>query len=274
MAKNQKALVFISHITEEKEIALALKQLVETTFLNMIDVFVSSDATDIKAGSRWLDEITNALKKCKVEIILASPMSVKRPWINWEGGAGWIRDIKVIPLCHSGMVPTSLPLPLNTLQAATATEQNELEIIFPVLAEAVGSSVPKADFSEFIQAVKNFEAESKQIKEQAEKSPIAPTDGLLPHEQEALVRIADEVGSFEDGTSAAYIRRKLVESGLRKFAVNLAMAALRRKDLIETYSLQDPQDGEMYTVVRITAKGWDWLEANKDMLNLHDEPPE
>ena len=51
----QKPLVFISHITEEKEIAHALKQLVEKTFLNMIEVFVSSDPTSIRLGGKWLD---------------------------------------------------------------------------------------------------------------------------------------------------------------------------------------------------------------------------
>jgi hypothetical protein len=59
----RKPLVFISHITEEKEIAVALKDLVEATFLNMIDVFVSTDSKSIKMGRKWLDEITDALKK-------------------------------------------------------------------------------------------------------------------------------------------------------------------------------------------------------------------
>src|SRR5947209_10183307 len=143
----QRPLVFISHIMEEKEIALALKRLVESTFLNMIEVFVSSDPTSIKLGRKWLDEITHALKNCAVEIILASPESVKRPWINFEAGSGWIRDIPVIPLCHSNMVPSKLPAPLGSLQAATATEESQLKLIFPVLAQSVGCTLPHIDFT-------------------------------------------------------------------------------------------------------------------------------
>lgn len=70
--------VFISHISEEKEIAQKLKQVIESSFLGLIEVFVSSDADSIRLGKKWLESITDALKKCKIEIILASPESVKR----------------------------------------------------------------------------------------------------------------------------------------------------------------------------------------------------
>lgn len=97
-----KPVVFISHITEEKEMAMELKKLIEESFLGMLDVFVSSDENSISSGSKWLDNITSALSSCAIELILCSPNSVKRPWINFEAGAGWVRDIPVIPLCHSG----------------------------------------------------------------------------------------------------------------------------------------------------------------------------
>ncbi len=152
-----KPLLFISHIAAEKEVAIALKTLVEREFLNMIDVFVSSDDSTIGLGQKWLDAITDALRRCVVEIIVASPVSVKRPWINFEAGSGWIRNIPVIPLCHSGMAPSSLPIPLNLLQAAVATEVSQLKLVFPVLAKALGSASPSPDFDAFIQQVKDFE---------------------------------------------------------------------------------------------------------------------
>lgn len=152
-----KKLVFISHIHEEKEIANAFKELIEKSFLGMIEVFISSNDSNIGMGQRWLDNITGALKNASVEILLCSPKSVERPWINFEAGAGWIKDIPVIPLCHSGMTPSKLPIPLNMLQAATASELPGLKLIFPVLANAIGSAVPNVDFSDFIEKVKDFE---------------------------------------------------------------------------------------------------------------------
>lgn len=85
---NAKPIVFISHIDDEKEIAGAFKTLIEKEFLGLIDVFVSSHARSIELGQRWLDEITKALKHCKIEFIICSPISIQRPWINFEAGAG------------------------------------------------------------------------------------------------------------------------------------------------------------------------------------------
>jgi len=155
---NPKSLVFISHITEEKELALEFKSLVEGAFLGLIDVFVSSDENSIHLGQRWLDQITVALRTCAVEIILCSTKSVKRPWINFEAGAGWVRDIPVIPLCHSGTTPSSLPMPLNLLQAAAANQISSLKLVFPVLAQALGAKTPTVDFAGFVSTVQNFEA--------------------------------------------------------------------------------------------------------------------
>ena len=148
-----KKIVFISHITEERELAIALKELIESSFLGMIDVFVSSDEHNISLGQKWLDNITTALKTCTIEIVLCSPKSILKPWINFEAGAGWIRDIPVIPLCHSGIEPEKLPLPLNLLQATKISELSGLKLVFPVLANAIGAKTPNIDFSEFLEKV-------------------------------------------------------------------------------------------------------------------------
>lgn len=152
-----KPIVFISHITEEAELAKELKKILEESFLGMLDVFVSSDEGSLSAGTRWLDDITDSLSNCKVELILCSEKSITRPWINFEAGAGWIRNIPVIPLCHSGMEPSELPIPLNMLQAAKLSEVSSLKLVFPVLAEAINSKTPKLDFADFIEKVKEFE---------------------------------------------------------------------------------------------------------------------
>lgn len=152
-----KPVVFISHITEEKELAIELKHLIEESFLGMLEVFVSSDENSIGSGDRWLDNITEALKNCVIELILCSPESVKRPWINFEAGAGWIRGISVIPLCHSGMEMSRLPIPLNLLQAVKMSEISSLKLIFPVLATAIGATCPKIIFNDFVNRVKQLE---------------------------------------------------------------------------------------------------------------------
>lgn len=156
---SNKPLLFISHISEEKNLALKFKELIDEAFLGMIDVFVSSDENSIQMGQRWLDKVSNALKSCAVEIVICSPISVKRPWINFEAGAGWVRDIPVIPLCHSGMNPTSLPNPLNLLQAGLLSDIGSMKLVFPLLATSLGSSSPNVDLVNFVDFAKNFEDE-------------------------------------------------------------------------------------------------------------------
>jgi hypothetical protein len=157
MVADRKPLVFISHLTEEGEVAVLLRDLVEHHFLDMIEMFISSDERSIEMGRRWLELVTERLKRCAIEIVLCSPISVDRPWIHFEAGAGWIRDIPVIPLCHSGMSRDQLPVPLNMLQAANATDSLDLDRVFRVLAEAIGARNPTVDFTEFVGAVRAFE---------------------------------------------------------------------------------------------------------------------
>ncbi len=267
----QKPIVFISHITEEKEIASSLKKLVENTFLNMIDVFVSSDPSSIKMGKRWLDEITIALKSCAIEIVLASPKSVSRPWINFEAGSGWIREIQVIPLCHSGMKPGRLPAPLNSLQGAIATEKSDLERIFPVLAAAVGSGLPSAvNYQEFISTVLSFENDSKIIASHNEKNKIEDDTNLHAHEKSVIIEIANKITDPDDGIPIWGIKQDILKQGeFNSLAISLAFKTLSRKSFIEIYtdSNNDSYNQE-FKAVKIREEGWEWFEENKNNLDL------
>lgn len=182
----KRKLVFISHITPEKEIAIAFKSLISNAFLGMIDVFVSSDPESIGMGGRWLDDITDGLKRAAAEIVFASPVSVARPWINFEAGAGWVRKIPVIPICHSGMTPGNLTPPLSNLQAATASKPNELANVFLRLAKTLECQLPSVDFDEFINVVRAYEDTSRKIDEAERKSLTPEIGGLREYELATL----------------------------------------------------------------------------------------
>lgn len=152
-----KPIVFISHITQEVSLAELLKERISQDFLGMIDVFVSSDDNSILLGSKWLDNIGTALQTAKVEIVICSHDSIMKPWINFEAGAGWVKGIPIVPICHSGLRPVELPIPLNMLQGITANDQSGLKKLYSLLAAQLGASVPSQSFDEFIEAVKKFE---------------------------------------------------------------------------------------------------------------------
>jgi len=73
---------------------------------------VSSDLHNITAGDIWLGNLQSALSSARLMIVLCSPYSVTRPWVNFETGSAWFKKIPVIPLCHSGQRLENLPLPL------------------------------------------------------------------------------------------------------------------------------------------------------------------
>jgi hypothetical protein len=148
MARKQ---IFISHISKETLLAQELKHRLTTDFLGLPEIFVSSDRTTIEAGEKWLDEIEKALKAADLVLVMASRESVGRPWVNFEAGAVWLRGIPLIPVCHSGVTPASLPMPLNLLQGALLTDPDGLQKIYDAVAKQLGVASPSVDFKAMAQ---------------------------------------------------------------------------------------------------------------------------
>jgi len=155
--KKEKPLIFISHIKEEKDVAIFLKNLIDTIFSKKIDVFVSSDDVCVPLGGAWLNHIEKALRECIAIVIISSPKSVLKPWINFEFGTGWIRDLPIIPACHSGMNFEELPLPLKLRESIMLKDKNNLNVLFSQLSNKSEIPISKTDYSEFIKNIEKFE---------------------------------------------------------------------------------------------------------------------
>lgn len=154
----EKPKVFISHIKEEKELAIILKEEIGNAFLGIPEIFVSSDGESISIGTRWLDEIDSALKDAQIMLLICSKESVKRPWVNFEAGAGWIKGIPVIPVCHTDLSPVELPIPLNMLQGINAKDQEGLKKVFDIVARQLDvKTTPKVEFDEIVSQIEAFE---------------------------------------------------------------------------------------------------------------------
>ena len=160
--------LFLSHIHEERDLALMFKTELEKEFSGFVDVFVSSDGFSIPAGSNFLKRIEEGLVTCIGALYLISPKSVKRSWISFELGAVWVRnamslrsgnpEIPTMPVCHSGMNPSDLPAPLSNLNAVAAGQSSQLEYAFRSLQIAVGGKGSlKTDFDELAGRVITFE---------------------------------------------------------------------------------------------------------------------
>jgi hypothetical protein len=109
--------IFISFIHEESGTAEAVQSFVNQMLSGHAHAFLSSDKFQMYAGELWLEKIFKELKAAKVVILLLSERSVKRPWVNFEAGAGWFTDKKIIPVCIKGLTKEDLPKPYSSLQS-------------------------------------------------------------------------------------------------------------------------------------------------------------
>lgn len=155
---NKRPTIFISHISEEAGLAKILKTHLTSAFMGLVDVFVSSDNISVSAGSKWLISVDSALREACIELVLCSKASVKRPWINFEAGAGWIRDIPVVPVCHSGLQTDDLAMPLSALQSIQANQDQGIDQIFSLIAVKLAIEKPHPDLDVIIEEIKEFEA--------------------------------------------------------------------------------------------------------------------
>lgn len=200
-----KKTIFLSHISEEGELGTLFKDRLEKDFLSLIDVFVSSDARSIPPGDAWLKAVDDNLNQAAALIVLASPTSVARPWITFEAGAGWAKHVPTMLICHSGMSPGGLPLPLGQLQAFSGTDLGRLKAMYGVIAKVLGSATPEPDLGNFSASITDFER--RYTEERDVLSSLRTIHGIEP-------QIIPAMRTLHVGSPAEL--RDLPESILRK----------------------------------------------------------
>jgi len=161
---DSKPVIFISHVSKEKELASVLKSLIHESFEDTVEVFLSSDAVSIRPGKEWFSQIMEYLRKCDAILLLCSNASFRSPWINFDAGAVAARKDSpnegplVISLCHSGLTKGDLHAPLNVYQAVNLMEEPHLKEVFKELAVEVGRGSLSADFGPYLENAKRWEA--------------------------------------------------------------------------------------------------------------------
>lgn len=154
--------IFISHISEEAALANILKDHIDQDFLGMLDLFVSTDLNSISAGSQWLEEIKKALQEAQIELLLCSRRSIQRPWLNFEAGAAYVKDLPIVPICHTDLQPSQLPPPYNLFQAVKASDAIDLKKLYILISAKLGSKVPATDLSVLAREIQKFEQDHSQ----------------------------------------------------------------------------------------------------------------
>jgi len=154
-----KSRVFISHTTGEASLALELKNFLEQTFPGALTVFASTDVQDLTPGQQWLKRIEAALRETEVLLVLCSPFSLTRPWINFEVGFGWSRGLDILPICHSGQQKDELPHPFSDLQALQLEDSDFCHSIVEVFCKHLNA--PEEPEIDLVRAHKRLEKARK-----------------------------------------------------------------------------------------------------------------
>lgn len=138
----EKKCIFISHITEERTTALLLKDLLKRVFSEDVEIFVSSDYESIAGGDVWFMTILNRLKSSSVIIVLLSPDSLERRWINFEAGVGVGANATVIPVVIHMLEKNEVGNPLTSLQIRSLQSLAEAHALLQDIGNKIGR-IPK-----------------------------------------------------------------------------------------------------------------------------------
>jgi TIR domain-containing protein len=179
MDNKPKLKLFISHAYDEASVAISLQRQIQTDFLGLVHVFVSSNRSTLLPGEDWPNRVREELNAAELFAVLCSDRSLVHPWVNIEIGAAFFRNERplIIPLCHRNLDEGKLELPLSPQQAITISSGSHIKAFYELLAEQLGSGVPAVDFNAIAANLKKAETEYIENSRQTEQSARLPGDG-------------------------------------------------------------------------------------------------
>jgi hypothetical protein len=133
--------VFISHAQQDADFAKTLKEWLEETLRNGIECFVSTDGA-VPLGRPWLDELSLALEQSSLMLVLVSQESSSSRWIDFEVGAAFVRQVRVVPICIGGVTVADLESPLDSRQGIELPNEVAERRLLSLVADLAGLTVP------------------------------------------------------------------------------------------------------------------------------------
>ena len=110
--------VFVSHATVDKWLAITICDRIEA-----IGATTFRDDRDIAGGDDIPDTIRDAIDVSDEMVVLLTPASVNRPWVQFEVGAAWQRRALIVVI-RQHVETDSIPA---MLQSKRALDLNDFE---------------------------------------------------------------------------------------------------------------------------------------------------
>lgn len=246
--------VFVSHIHEERALGDVIKTWIEDAFAGHdVEAFLSSDRQSLPTGRKWRDVILDQLSTTKIMVSVLSPASLARPWPNIELGAAWVRDLRIIPLCHSGQTFGALPPPFSDFHGTGLDENDAAQRLLGGVADGFGLKLPtRLDFAACRRELIAAAAKSEGTPARPQAATIGGDE--LPPEQAALLIIAAQVLNIATRQDDDHIPAEQIATYAK---LSLAVATYHLHELVEAellYALH--YSGGPYYKLSPAGAGW------------------
>jgi len=136
-------LIFISHAAANSRLAGAFAEALMAA-RGDVKTFVASRPGDLRADKDWLRGIERAVQDADAYVVVLTPESVLRPWVNFEFGAAWFSRRQLIFVRVQALSPDEIPLPISSRQVYALDDIDQLRAIFQAL------EVPLANAEELV----------------------------------------------------------------------------------------------------------------------------
>lgn len=131
--------LFLSHAGADRQVAEYLRSRI-TASVPGIDVFLASRPGQIPVGADWLATIKEELASSDAYLVLLTPASAGRPWVQFETGAAWMSDRLLVTVIAGALEKRDVPMPLSSFQLLCLCVQDEAEEVFKALGGKLDDS--------------------------------------------------------------------------------------------------------------------------------------
>lgn len=206
----QPTTIFLSHASEDRELAAVLQAAINDAFPGAFQVFNAFEPDSIAISEDWRIKLKEAVQEATLLLVLLTPSAITKPWIYWETGGAFHRNIPIIPVIGPGCNDSGLPEQIRHLQAVSIQELKGLQQLFDQLAKQAGMT-HLSRLCDLSETMRKIDRASTQYKG---KAWSAMTSEALRRylSSRAQCRLEIRVISYTSETTATSIPREIDEA--------------------------------------------------------------
>lgn len=252
-----KILVFISHSSKDKELALALIELLRNA-LGLRDDEIRCTSVDgfrLPAGAKAEDQLKTEVHAAQAFIGLITSNSLKSAYVLFELGARWATNRQMIPLL-AGIPTDALEGPLREFNAIAASNAAQLHQLVTDIGKFLHRQVQgPASYTRYIEALaqkaKSTPADPKEVEE-----PVVPAGVKQEYD---LRELRQEILKLKKkGVTISLMSLGGVVISPNKVVVNLCLSSPTQ---VETRYVEARLEGNGRELIKITSRdkfqAWD-----------------